>query len=75
MLKTETITINGTEYICTWSDAGKLIERDGNLYESAVDPAYLGRSYTETERDIPDVEAEEADYLAALDRLGVSADE
>ena len=75
MLKTETITINGTEYIRTWSDAGKLIERDGILYESAVDPAYLGRTYTETEHDIPDAEAEEADYLAALDKLGVSADE
>jgi hypothetical protein len=75
MLRTETITINGKEYIRTWSDANRMIERDGNLYESAVDPAYLGRTYTETEQDIPDTEAEEADYLAALDRLGVSADE
>lgn len=74
MLKTETITINNTEYTRTWSDAGKMIERDGNLYEEAIDLVYLGRTYTETEQDIPEVEAEEADYLAALDRLGVSVD-
>ncbi len=75
MLKTKTITINDKEYTRTWSDAGKMIERDGVLYESAVDPAHLGRTYTETEQDILEVEATEVDYLAALERLGVSADE
>ena len=74
MLKTKTITINDKEYTRTWSAAGKMIERDGAFYESAVDPAHLGRTYTETDQDIPEQEATEADYLAALDRLGVSAD-
>ena len=75
MLKTENITINGVPYVRTWSDIGKMIERDGAMYEEALDPAHLGRTYTETEQDIPDTEAEETDYLAALDRLGVTSDD
>ena len=75
MLKAETITINDKEYTRTWSDAGKMIERDGALYEEAVDPVNLKRNYSETEQEIPDQEATEAEYLAALDRLGVSEDD
>lgn len=72
MLKTENVTYNDTEYIRTWSDTGMMLERDGELYEEAVDPVDSGRTYTETETPIPvdDLEAEEADYLAALNRLG-----
>ena len=62
MIKTETITIGEKQYTRTYSDAGFMIhggvpEAD---YSEAVDPAELGRTYTET--DIPiedDVEAEE----------------
>jgi len=35
----------------TCSDKGMMIERDGILYEEAIDPAELNRTYTET--DIP----------------------
>ena len=62
MIKTETITIGDKQFIRTYSDAGMMIhggvpEAD---YGEAVDPAELGRVYTET--DIPiesDVGAEE----------------
>ena len=35
----------------TYSDKGMKIQRDGVQYDEAVDPADLGRTYTET--DIP----------------------
>ena len=54
----------------TYSDAGMLIERDGVRYSEAIDPAELGRVYTETDEAV-EVSAVEADYLAALARLGV----
>ena len=62
MLKTENITIAGRACIRTYSAAGMLIERDGARYEEAIDPAGLGRTYTETDEPIPDTEisAEEA---------------
>ena len=71
MLKTENLNINGKEYVRTWSDSGKMLERDGALYEEAIDPAELGRTYTESDQDIPDTPADEADYMAALERFGV----
>lgn len=63
MIKTETLTIGDKQYTRTYSDRGMMIhggvpEAD---YDEAVDPAELGRVYTET--DIPiegeDTEAEE----------------
>ena len=54
MIKTETIVINGKEYIRTWSDNHKMIERDGALYEEAIDPIDTNRTYTETDEDIPE---------------------
>lgn len=76
MLKTETTIINGVEYIRTWSDLGMKIERDGAMYEEAIDPVELNRQYTETDEPISETdEATEADYLAALNKLGVSADD
>jgi len=48
MIKTETITINGTNYQRTYSDANLVIERDGARYEEAIDPIGSGREYTET---------------------------
>ena len=33
----------------TYSDKGVMIERDGELYGEAIDPAELGREYTETD--------------------------
>lgn len=59
MIKTENVTINGKQFIRTYSDKGMMIhggspEAD---YSEALDPAELGRTYTET--DIP-IEGDEA---------------
>ena len=53
MIKTETLIIDGREYIRTYSDAGVKVhggypESD---YDESIDPADSGRTYTET--DIP----------------------
>lgn len=72
MLKTESVMFNGKEYIRTWSDERLMIERDGALYESAVDPIETERVYVETNQPIVDeTQAEAEDYEAALARLGV----
>lgn len=73
MIKTENMTINGKSYIRTWSDTNMMIERDGAMYEEAIDPAELGRVYTETDTEIvhENMEATEEDYLAVLERFGV----
>lgn len=36
----------------TYSDRGVMIERDGELYEEAIDPAELNRQYVETDEFI-----------------------
>lgn len=43
---------DGVVLIRTYSDAGMMIERDGNLYEEAVDPKEFKREYTETDQPI-----------------------
>lgn len=43
----------------TYSDIGMMIERDGVRYSEAIDPAELGRVYTETDEAI-EVGADEA---------------
>ena len=51
------------------------IARDGAEYDEAIDPVGRGRVYTETanlKSCVMDEEATEADYLAALAKLGVS---
>lgn len=48
----------------TYSDRGMMIERDGVRYSEAIDPAELGRVYTETDEPI---EVPEADEVAAED--------
>lgn len=53
----------------TYSDTGMMIERDGEVYSEAIDPAELGRTYTETDEPIGD--ATEDDYQDALRELGV----
>ena len=53
MLKTEKVIYSGKEYIRTWSDKDMMIERDGALYEEAIDPVDSGRTYTETYQEIP----------------------
>lgn len=36
----------------TYSDIGMMIEREGVRYIEAIDPAELGRTYTETDEPI-----------------------
>ena len=43
----------------TYSDAGMKIERDGFAYDEAIDPAELGRQYTETNKPIEITETKE----------------
>ena len=47
MIKTESLTIGGQEYTRTYSDDNRFVVRDGISYSEAIDPAYLGRTYTE----------------------------
>lgn len=66
MIKTETITINDKQYTRTYSDAGMMIhggspEAD---YDEAIDPAELGRVYTET--DIPIEGESEAEEIVSI---------
>lgn len=72
MIRTENITINGKEFIRTYSDNGFKVERDGVQYDEAIDPIETGRTYTET-----DVKSEsynsDSDYAeAGKILLGVS---
>lgn len=53
MICTENFVVNGTEYVRTYSDANMMIERDGVRYSDAIDPAEMGRQYTETDEPIP----------------------
>ena len=49
---TETKTVNGKDYIYHYSDSGKMIERNGNIFAEAYDPIdKTDRVYIET--DIP----------------------
>lgn len=68
MIKTETLTIGGKQFIRTYSDKGMYIhggspEAD---YSEALDPAELGRTYTETDIPVEDNEATAEDILNIL---------
>lgn len=56
MIKTETVTINGKAFIRTFSDKGVYIHGGSpeSDYSEALDPAELGRTYTETDIPIED---------------------
>lgn len=60
MIQTETMTVNGKAFIRTWSDAGCYVVREGVEYAEAIDPAVLGRTYTESENSLPGIPAETA---------------
>lgn len=47
MIKTEAMTIGSTAFIRTYSDEGRYVVREGVEYSEAIDPAELGRQYTE----------------------------
>lgn len=54
MLITEELVINGDKFVKNYSDKGLFIERDGVMYEEAIDPIEYkdSRIYTETDKPI-----------------------
>lgn len=80
MIITENITIDGREFIKKYSDGGFYIERDGELYSNAIDPAEFEFERLYYETDIP-IESEEndeptrGDLLSALNEFGVDTDD
>lgn len=60
MIKQEKRTINGMNFIYTFSDAGYMIRQTGTgtIYTDAYDPEGIGREYEETEEKIPQLEHE-----------------
>ena len=71
MLITRTVSVGGKACVETRSDSRYCILRDDQLYESALDPAELGRVYVETDIPVPAEEARVEDYEAALREMGV----
>lgn len=52
MIITENLIINDKSFVKTCSDSGYMVERDGIRYAEAIDPAELGRTYTETDEPV-----------------------
>lgn len=54
---------DSVDLVRTFSDQGMMIRQDGTgiLYEEAVDPDYMGRTYTETDIPIGYEEEQEED--------------
>ncbi len=66
MVKTEYYTTreDGVALNRSYSDRGLMIERNGVQYSEAIDPADLGRTYTET--DVPVEQAPDSETAEAL---------
>lgn len=69
MVKIENITVNGKDFIRTYSDRGYMIKRDGVQYIEAIDPIGFERTYTETETSIENEVAEASNYEKIIDIL------
>ena len=52
MIVKENIEISGKDFVKQYSDGGFYIERDGDKYSEAIDPADIPREYTETDESI-----------------------
>lgn len=65
MIKTENITFKGREYIRTYSDAGRLVMRDGARYQEAIDPIEYASDRNYTEGDLIPDDVTDADYAQA----------
>lgn len=73
MIRTENITIDGREFVRTYSDSGlRIMQETGAAYDEAVDVADSGHTYTETNEQIQD-EITDSEALNIL--LGRGADE
>ena len=65
-------TKSGIDLVKTYSTEGMRIARDdGELFDNAIDPVVIGRTYTETDEPIQFDETTESDNDAALRRFGV----
>ena len=72
MIVAENMTINGKNFIRTYSNSGYKVERDGVLYDEAIDPAVVNRAYTESAEPVETM-SETEEKAAAFDILmGVS---
>lgn len=73
MIVTENYDIKGKPFVKTYSDAGFMIERDGERYSEANDPAEFNRQYIETDELIPipeeDDDFTEEDTVDNIDEL------
>ena len=56
MIVKENIEIGGRVFVKTYSDGGFYIERDGEKYSEAIDPADIPREYIETDEPISPTE-------------------
>lgn len=56
MLLTEIVSVGGRNFRRTYSDSNKMIERDGVLYNEAIDPIEFDRFYHETDIEIEVIE-------------------
>jgi len=59
---------DGVRLYRTYSSEGRKIERDGEVYDEAIDPENSGRTYTESEEF---VEATEEGELSAEGALAI----
>lgn len=70
---TETVTLNGNQYLHTYSDDGMTIIRDGVEYDDVYDPVSSGRTYTETshkiEQTVEDIQEQLAEAQAQARKL------
>lgn len=56
MIVKENIEIGGKDFVKQYSDGGFYIERDGEKYSDAIDPADIPREYAETDEPISPTE-------------------
>ena len=72
MLVRENTEIGVRVFVKTYSDGGFYIERDGEKYSEAIDPADIPREYTETDEPIGSgEELTVSDTLGMLSEMGV----
>ena len=69
MIVKENLEIGGKAFTNQYSDGGFYIERDGEKYSEAKDPADIPREYTETDEPI-----DSGEELTVDDALGMLAE-
>lgn len=62
MIVTENFKVGERDFVCTYSNSGRYVVRDGVEYSEACDPAEFARTYTEGDL-MPVDDAEAAEIL------------